>query len=294
MDSPSLPLVDNQYSSPQLLTFFQEYFAAKSARKLPETMRFFAPDMLTYTEAILGQELNGFEVLHQFFSDYMAKWPATAHSYPTRLYGQGSRVVVEFVNSAELFGSEVRPLSIVDLNADRKIVRWVDYWNGRTYPGVLYQQSRTPPAPTPTTIQPLRQGLPGPGLNDAFQRGDVAAITAVLAADAVWEDQVLNLEVRGRAEIGRLLTSMLPRLPYGQGSRWTTALPAVGQSGGAEWAGSAAWPAVLGVMAVGCNSQGQIARVAVVYDGRLCSDPAIQALLAAATAPNETRPATPP
>lgn len=290
MENSSLPAVDNQYGSAELLTFFQAYFAAKSARQLPETMRFFAPDMLTYTDATLGQQLNGFAAQRQFFSEYMAKWPATARSYPTRLYGHGRRVVVEFVDSPELFGSEVRPLGIVDLDAAGKIVRWVDYWNGRTFPGALYQQLRTPPAPAPTPIQPLGGAGTGPGLHDAFQRGDVAAITAALATDAVWEDQVLNLAVRGRAEISRLLTAMLARLPYGQGSRWTTALPAAGQSGGAEWVASAAWPAVQGVLAIGCNPQGEIARLAVGYDGRLCPDSALQVLLAAATAPNETPP----
>ena len=68
MENSALPVVDNQYSSAGLLTFFQEYFAAKSARKLPETMRFFAPDMRTYTDATLGQQMQGFEGMRQFFS----------------------------------------------------------------------------------------------------------------------------------------------------------------------------------------------------------------------------------
>lgn len=287
METTPLPAVDSQYSSAERLTFFQDYFAAKSARKLPETMRFFAPDLLTYTDATLGMEVNGFEAQREFLSQHMPQWSEGTRSYPTRLYGSGSRVVVEFVDSAELFGSELRLLSIVDLGTAGKIKRWVDYWNGRTFPGALYQKYRELPAPARTPIQPPGGSDAAPGLEAAFGRGDVAAITAALAADAVFEDYVLNLAVHGRAEIGRLLGNLLPQLPYGPGAHWRTAL-AAGQSGGAEWSGAAAWPAVQGVMAVGCNERGEVARLVVMYDGRLCPDQPLLALLTAALAPNET------
>ena len=132
-------LRDAPYASAELGSFFADFFAAKNARDLDWTMSFFSPDLRTYTDATLGWDLAGFAALRALYAQYMPTWGPAARSEPTRIFGHGSRAVLAFTDSPELFGAELRILGVVDL-AGGKIVRWVDYWNGRTVPLALYHQ----------------------------------------------------------------------------------------------------------------------------------------------------------
>ena len=277
----SLPPIDNRYGAPTPGDLFRDFFNAKTARDVNRTMSFFSPNLLTYTDATLGWDSAGFDAVRKLFADYMPTWGPSARSYATRLYGQGNRIVVDFTDSPELFGSELRILGIVDLE-EGKIMRWVDYWNGRTFPTSLYNQLRTPPV----RLRYLPRVNDNAGIETAFSRGDVDALVAALATDAIFEDLTLKLTVIGRIEIGRFLKATIDRLPYGKASQWAYPLPAGGQSGGAEWQASANWPNVQGVMAIGRSPQGAIERMSCIYDGRLCSDDQLTPLLTAAVHPN--------
>lgn len=275
-------LRDAPYASAELGEFFANFFAAKNARDLDRTMSFFSPDLLTYTDATLGWNLAGFAALRALYAQYMPAWGPTARSEPTDIFGHGSRVALTFTDSPELFGAELRILGVVDL-AGGKIVRWVDYWNGRTVSPALYQQLQAA-APAPPSWPDGGEGLnPEPvdyRLSEAFRRGDVGEIEAALAPGAVFEDLPLQLTITGRAAITRFLAVALPLLPYGQGVGWATPLPAA--SGAAEWTPLApTWPAMRGLTTVGRNARGETERLVSMYDARLIPDEQLIALLRA-------------
>lgn len=266
----------------ELGAFFADFFAAKNARDLDQTMSFFSPDLRTYTDATLGWDLASFDALRALYAQYMPTWSPAARSEPTRIFGDDRRAVLAFTDSPELFGAELRILGVVDL-AGGKIVRWVDYWNGRTVPPALYHQLRAaspaqPHWPAAGTERPA--ATTDQALGGAFSRGEPAAIGAALAPEAVLEDLPLQLTITGRAAILRFLTLALPHLPYGRGARWADPLPLT--SGGAEWTAAPTWPAVRGLTAVGCNAQGEIERLVSMYDARLISDERLATALRAA------------
>jgi hypothetical protein len=53
-------------------------------------------------------------------------------SYPTRISGDMHSAVVAFTDTPELFGGEIRILAAIDFK-DGKVVRWIDYWDGRSF-----------------------------------------------------------------------------------------------------------------------------------------------------------------
>ncbi len=76
---------DSPYTSDQVQNLFDSYFKAKSAGDVDRTMGFFSKDLLTYTDAVLGWDLAGFDSLRKLFSEYMPKWGPSARSYSTRI-----------------------------------------------------------------------------------------------------------------------------------------------------------------------------------------------------------------
>ena len=277
----SLGLRAAPYASAELGDFFADFFAAKNARDLDRTMSFFSPDLRTYTDATLDWNLAGFAPLRALYAQYMPTWGPNARSEPTHIFGHGPRVALAFTDSPELFGAELRILGVVDL-AGGKIVRWVDYWNGRTVAPALYHQLRaaTPARPLWPDAE-LPTGPADSALSEAFSRGDAGAIEAALAPEAILEDLPLQLAIKGRAAIARFLAAALPQLPYGRGVRWATPLPAT--SGAAEWTPpTPAWPAMRGLTTVGRNASGEIERLVSMYDARLVPDEQLATLLRAA------------
>lgn len=285
MPAENFDVTAARYAPANLVAFFADFFAAKNARDLARTMSFFSPDLVTYTDATLGWDLAGFEALRALYADYMPRWSSAAYSQPTGIFGTANRALLAFTDSPELFGSELRIWGVVDV-AGGKIVRWVDYWDGRTMPAALYHQLQTRPV---HPIRRLADGFPalasstGP-LAEAFSQGHAAALVAALAEEAIFEDLPLHVSLRGRAAIAHFLTGALSQLPYGHGSRWADPLPATG-SGGAEWTASPAWPSVRGLLAIGRDTSGQIERLAVMYDGRLTQDEQLLSLLRAVISP---------
>jgi hypothetical protein len=85
------------------------------------------------------------------FELYMPKWPPTGLSYPTRISGDTHSALVAFTDTPELFGGEIRILAAVDFK-DGKVVRWVDYWDGRSFGVETAAKMRTPPDKLPTNF----------------------------------------------------------------------------------------------------------------------------------------------
>src|SRR5438445_11500337 len=83
-------------------------------------MEFISRDLSVYVDATLGWELNGYDALKEVWAQHMPTW-GEGRSYPTRILGEvnggtGS-VMLEFTDTPELFGADMRVLGAVDVVA---------------------------------------------------------------------------------------------------------------------------------------------------------------------------------
>jgi hypothetical protein len=278
-------IVDTRHASDEARAFFASFFTAKSRHNVAETMKHFSSGLVTYTDATLGWPLDGFDALESIFSQYMPNWPATGLSYPTRILGGMRSAVVAFTDTPELFGDELRILGAIDFK-DGKIVRWVDYWDSRSFDTDLYMEMRTPEEAFPTDFKEVAVGETASPrlisvssqLQRAFAVGDAKAASDLFSYDAVYEDMTLRTQLLGRAEIERYLSRVLPKAPFGEGSELRHV---VGNDlgGGFEWIGSPATAVKFGITALELDAQGKISRLTSVYDGRQLGDAEFQDLV---------------
>jgi ketosteroid isomerase-like protein len=282
VDIPTLP--DGPEATPAARAFFRSFFTAKTRHAIDDTHAHFHPERMYYADAVLGWAWPSNSDLRGVWETYMPQWPAEARSYPTRILGDTDSAIVLMTNTPELFGGEIRAIAIIDLE-DGKIVRWVDYWDGRNFGADTVAGMRTPAEQFPELgEQTVRRGTPhridaaARRLQDAFEREDVNEAEALFSYDAVFEDMTLRTAIRGPAAITRYLQRALADLPYGRG---TTVRHTVGsdQAGGYEW-GNDGTPAPVprGAVALELDSDGAITRLTTVWDGSLLSDEAITAL----------------
>lgn len=237
-------------------------------------MRFFSPGVSTYTDAVLGWPFDGYASINGLFAKYMPNWPATGISYPLRVLGGPQSAIVEFINTKELFGSELHVFGVVDFKAG-KIVRWVDYWDGTTFSPDAYQRMRTP---IPKFPRDFKEHLVGENasqrvitvataLQKALSESDSTTAAALFSEQAVFEDRTLHSEVFGRTAISRYLSRVLAAAPYGTGSKLRHVVG--GDSGGGfEWIGGAGAQNLAGVAALELDRTGKIVRFSAIYDGR--------------------------
>ena len=130
---PIYPDVANtSHATPEVTTFFKSYFTAKSEHKPVPTTDHFSEAHLTYIDATLGWPFYNKKAMIDIFEMYMPKWPSTGLSYLTRITGDTHSALVAFTDTPELFGGEIRILAAVDFK-DSKVVRWIDYWDGRPF-----------------------------------------------------------------------------------------------------------------------------------------------------------------
>ena len=61
-----------------------------------------------------------------------SRQPPDALSYPLRVIGDYHSALIEFVDTPPLLGKEFRFLSSITFNDKCQIVRWIDYWDGRS------------------------------------------------------------------------------------------------------------------------------------------------------------------
>src|SRR6202045_1768561 len=282
---PIYPQVtDTSHATPQAATFFKSYFTAKSEHKPVPTTDHFSEAHLTYIDAALGWPFYNKKGVTEIFEQFMPKWPPTGLSYPTRISGDMHSAVVAFTDTPELFGAEIRILAAIDFK-DGKIVRWIDYWDGRSFGAEMTAKMRTPPDKFPTNfdydvasdgasakIKEVSQKLAA-----AFAAGDAAAADALFTNDAVYLDRALRVRVLGKQAIGKYLGRVLATAPYGKGAKL---MHIVGsdQGGGYEWTNDGG-SVKRGIVAVDLNSAGQIERLDATWDNGMMSDADLQALV---------------
>jgi len=277
-------VADTSHATPQAAAFFKSYFAAKSEHKPAPTTDHFSEAHLTYIDAALGWPFYSKKGMTEIFEQFMPKWPPTGLSYPTRISGDMHSAVVAFTDTPELFGGEIRILAAIDLK-DGKVVRWIDYWDGRSFGAEAAAKMRTPPDKFPTNfdydvasegasakIKDVSQKLAA-----AFAAGDAAAADALFSNDAVYLDRALRARILGKEAIGKYLGRVLATVPCGKGSKL---MHVVGsdQGGGFEWTneGSAV---KRGIVAIDLNSAGQIERLDTTWDNGVMSDADLKTLV---------------
>ena len=141
----------NPVASP-LAETLEDFFRTKTSCDVAGTMAFFSPDLVTYTDATLGWDIDSFEALEAIFAQYMPNWGPPARSYSTGILSNEHSALIHMVDTPELFGGELRILAAVDFS-DGKIVRWVDYWDATPFDADLYAQLRTPADVFPTDLK---------------------------------------------------------------------------------------------------------------------------------------------
>jgi len=277
-------VVNTSHATPQVAAFFKSYFTAKSGHKPLPTTEHFSEAHLTYIDAALGWPFYSKKGMTELFEQFMPKWPPTGLSYPTRISGDMHSAVLAFTDTPELFGGEIRILAAIDFK-DGKVVRWIDYWDGRSFGAETAAKMRTPPDKFPTNfdyevasdgasakIKDVSQKLAA-----AFAAGDVAAAEALFSYDAVYLDRALRVRILGKQAIGKYLGRILTAAPYGKGSKL---MHVVGsdQGGGFEWTNEAS-AVKRGIVAIDLDSAGQIVRLDTTWDNGMMTDTDLQALV---------------
>ena len=187
-----------------MAAFFKSYFTTKSEHIPVATSDHFSEAHLTYIDATLGWPFYSKKGMTELFEQYMPKWPPTGLSYPTRISGDIHSALIAFTDTPELFGGEIRILAAVDFK-DGKAVRWIDYWDGRSFGAETAAKMRTPPDKFPTNfdydvasegastkIKDMSQKLAS-----AFASGDAIAAAALFTNDAVYLDRALRVRILG-------------------------------------------------------------------------------------------------
>ena len=284
---PYPEIVDASHASKKAARFFQSFFTAKSVHNVDDTMKHFSEEKLTYIDATLGWAFYDHKALKGVFAQYMPKWPASGLSYPTRILGHETSALVAFTDTPELFGGEIRILAAIDIK-DGKVVRWIDYWDGRHFGSALAAKMRTPTDKFPTDFREsslassasakIRE--PAQKLHAALAGNNAAAAAALFTSDAVYEDMTLRTQVLGRMAIGRYLMRSLDMVPYGVGS---SIVHVVGshQGGGYEWQAAPAYRMTVrrGITALAVDGNGMISRLTTVWDGSLIGDADLKSLV---------------
>jgi hypothetical protein len=272
-------VTDTSHCTPEVAGIFRGFFTAKSEHHIPTVMSYFSRANTTYIDAILGIALTGWQAVNSEFSTF-ASLPADAISYPLRIVGDTRSAAIEFVDTpAFFFGKELRSLSTVTFGSDRKIIRWVDYWDGRSslFPNTVTSTYPTDFKDSEQNADPVVVQAAG-ALQAAFAAGDAAAAVALMSADVVHEDMAAHTRVRGQLQAQRYYTRAFGQLPYGPGASLVHA-EGSSQGGGYEWsAAPVAAPMRRGHTCIELDEVGKISRLTAIYDSSLLNHTAYQSL----------------
>lgn len=277
-------VTDTSHCTPGAAALFRGFFAAKSRHDITALMSYFSATNVTYIDASLGVSLTSRAEVDSTFGSAFATAPASAISYPLRIVGDMRSAAIELVDTPDFFvPQELRALSSVTFDGQGKIVRWVDYWDGRSalipntitsgYPADFKDSEQNA---DPAVVQAAQQ------LQAAFAAGDAAAAVALMSYDVVHEDMAAHTRVRGQLQAERYYTRALGHLPYGPGA---TLVHAEGssQGGGYEWSASpGAAPMRRGHTCIELDDAGKVSRLTAIYDSSLLSYAAYQSLAGAA------------
>jgi hypothetical protein len=277
------PSLDDSHATAEVSRLVTGMYRDKTSRSADRTMTHFAHNPVFYTDAILGSYASDWDVMKATFAQYMANWPDTARTYPTRIIGDERSAMVLFTDSPELFGHEIRVIAPFDFR-DGLIVRQVDYWDGRHFGIDATNRLRVPADQFPTTFgEDVVHDQSSPVLRNAATRLNAALgsgdVTGLFTTDAIFEDLTLRTRLVGALAIDAYVKRAYAGLPYGRG---TTIRHTVGshQGGGYEWInqGSAVNH---GVIAIELDPNQQISRLTSTWDGSLVDDAAMTTLLVA-------------
>jgi hypothetical protein len=125
-------VTDWSHATSAVATRLRDFFMAKSRHQPAMLMTYFAKDKTLYIDEPSGETFANWASLNQLFTTYMPKWPASGLSYPTRVYGDERSALVAFTDTPELFGKEMRIIAAVSFDNHGKVIRWIDYWDGRS------------------------------------------------------------------------------------------------------------------------------------------------------------------
>jgi len=279
--------VDTSHCTPEVADIFRRVFAAKSRHDTAAFMAHFSTSNPSYSDGCLGIVLSGWQAINTEFTSLLGGAPAGALSYPLTIVGDARSATIEFVDTPPFFGAEVRALSSVTFDRNRKITRWVDYWDrrsslfppsdGSAYPSDFHDSVQNA---DPAIVEAAQR------LQAAFVARDAAAAVALMSADVVHEDLAAHTRVRGQFQVQRYYTRALTQLPYGPGAALVH-VEGSRQGGGYEWTASPALAAQhRGHTGIELDAGGKISRLTTVYDSSLLSYPAYQSLVGlAAEAP---------
>lgn len=282
------PPLDTSHATRELADLVENMFRQKQARSLEGFMSYFSRRQLTYVDAIWGGDFRGWSTLNAQMADVMLNWPSTVRAYPTKVIGDTRSAMFFFYDSAEMFGHEIRAMAPLDFQ-DGKIVRQVDYWDGRHFTIEATKNFRLPPEQFPTEFgevvtgenaSPVVRGV-ATALADAFASADAAAAAELFSFDATFEDLTLKSRLVGRPAIGGFLERASGLLPYGRGSTLRHVVGSA-QGGGYEWSNpdNPGGPLVNnGTIALELDREARISGLTALWDGALISDAALGELL---------------
>ncbi len=269
---------DTSHCTSEAAEIFRGFFTAKSEHDIATLMSYFSTANATYIDACLGIPLYGWQAINSEFANF-AGLPASAISYPLTIVGNARSAAIEFVDAPAFFGQELRTLGSVTFDSNQKIIRWVDYWDGRsslfpntiasTYPADFKDSEQNA---DPAVVRAAR------ALQAAFAAGDAAAAVALMSVDVVHEDMAAHTRVRGQIQAQRYYTRALRQLPYGPGAALVH-VEGSSLGGGYEWSASpVAAPMRRGHTCIELDKAGDISRVIAIYDSSLLSYSAYQSL----------------
>ena len=269
---PYPDVADTSHATEKVARIVKGFFVAKSLHHAADMVSFFAPapTPVLYIDAGLGETWpSQASLLAVWSSPSFANGPPDALSYPLRIIGDERSAVVEFVDTPPLLGSEFRFLSSLTFDRHGKIVRWIDYWDGRSS---LVDLPIGTLGPYPTDFRD-NQGTASHAIRNAAQQLQAAfaannpsAAAQCFTPDGVFEDMALHTRVEGQLQIQRYLTRGLATLPYGPGASVANVVGS-DQGGGYEWhAAPVAAPLVRGNVALLLDGSGKISRFTVIYD----------------------------
>ena len=272
-------VTDTSHCTAEVAEIFRGVFTAKSEHDAAGFMSYFSRANTTYLDACLGVSLSSWQEANDFFTSFLPSLPTSAISYPLRIVGDARSTAIEFVDSPAFFNAEIRALSSVTFDSNRKIIRWVDYWDGRSS---LKPNTITGAYPTDFKDSEQNAGSAlvqtATTLQAAFAAGDAAAAVALMSVDVVHEDMAAHTRIRGQLQAQRYYTRALAQLPYGPGAALVHA-EGSRQGGGYEWsAAPVAAPMRRGHTSIELDDAGKISRLTVIYDSSLLSDAAYRSL----------------
>jgi hypothetical protein len=285
----SLPypdITDTSHATPEAVKVLKAFFVAKSEHKPADLMSHFATEGVLYIDASSGNSWPSWDALNGIFTNLMPKMKPEALSYPLRILGDGRSALVYFEDTPELFGKELRILGAVSFDDQGRIIRWMDYWDGRSsdrktaisasYPTDFHDDVGNATGRIANKVETLQA---------AFSAGDARGAAIQFSNDAVFEDMALHTQILGRLAIERYLSRALGKVPYSGATASVAHVVGGDLGGGYEWHAAQNFPQRRGNTAIELDKQGRISRLTVVYDSGLFTDAAYRQLVGLAAEP---------